>query len=426
MARGGNAHDHRGRGHRGHEPPLPPGVAETVDRTAGDYLYEPDRLVSTLDDLPRVERYLDERRGTSVTDIARHERLGVALLEIKTGRGADVPTIVDELHALSGGLRVGPSHVLGVNAHLAMVPVAPPRPAPPLPLRADEPGLPGEGVRIAALDTGAWAHPWFMGRVDFRYPEDLDVPDQDGDGRLDWAAGHGTFIAGTILQYAPRATVVARRLPEDPGPAPNPAHLTDLELATMLLDTPELLACDVLTLSVGGYTHDAMGLLAFEGAVEALRDLTPGLVIVAGAGNEGAAHPFFPAASPLVVGVGALDNDGRRACFSNHGWWVDACAPGVDRHSTFLEWDGPMAPYPDHPPEPCKGEMVVEPPKGDVEFTGGARWDGTSFAAPQVAAVLAGLISEGRSGPEAVADLLHDPSAQRLKGLGTVVIPARV
>ena len=46
-------------------------------------------------------------------------------------------------------------------------------------------------------------------------------------------------------------------------------------------------------------------------------------------------RPYYPAALPGVVGVGAVDAGGRSA-FSNFGPWVDACAPGVDVVSTFF------------------------------------------------------------------------------------------
>ena len=57
-------------------------------------------------------------------------------------------------------------------------------------------------------------------------------------------------------------------------------------------------------------------------------------------------------------------------------------------------------------------------------FTGWARWSGTSFTAPVVAAQIAAAIGEGRSGPEAVRHVLHQPGAPRLDNLGTVVTPA--
>ena len=64
---------------------------------------------------------------------------------------------------------------------------------------------------------------------------------------------------------------------------------------------------------------------------------------VAAAGNQGTCRPFFPAALPEVIGVGAVSAAGR-TWFSNFGGWVDACAPGVDVISTFFRLRGGRRP----------------------------------------------------------------------------------
>jgi subtilisin family serine protease len=228
-----------------------------------------------------------------------------------------------------------------------------------------------------------------------------------------------------VFQHAPRARLIARRIPcGDRGPAPHQDFVTDVELASGLDGLPELRAVDVLNLSIGGYTHDGWGLLATKVVLDDFLAGNPDLVVVAGAGNDSSTEPFFPAAFRQVVGVAALDESAqRRACFSNLGWWVDACAPGVRVHSTFLEWDGDMAPYPHEPPEPCRGRLDLDPDPGVAQFRGWARWDGTSFAAPRVAAAIAARMSAGRSGPKAAFDVLHAPGVRRLPQLGAVVNP---
>ena len=96
--------------------------------------------------------------------------------------------------------------------------------------------------------------------------------------------------------------------------------------------------------------------------------VAPTTVLVAAAGNDGSCRPYYPAALPEVVSVGALDSAGR-AWFSNFGPWVDTCAPGVDVVSTyfyFTESTGPGRTY-----------------------DGWAAWSGTSFSGPKVAAAIA-------------------------------------
>ena len=93
-------------------------------------------------------------------------------------------------------------------------------------------------------------------------------------------------------------------------------------------------------------------------------------VVVAAAGNSGSTRPVYPAVLPYVVAVGALDSRGR-APFSNHGGWVDACVLAVDVVSTFFT----------HFDETVNGTSRC--------FRWWARWSGTSFAAPKVAAAIA-------------------------------------
>jgi subtilisin family serine protease len=122
---------------------------------------------------------------------------------------------------------------------------------------------------------------------------------------------------------------------------------------------------DVIVMSLGAYTGDDRPPPLTDTLAA---NVGPGTVVVASAGNNSSPRPQFPAALPGVVAVGALDSTGR-AWFSNFGPWVDACAPGVDVLSTYLfheEKGGPRR-----------------------TFNGYARWSGTSFAAPKVAAVIA-------------------------------------
>ena len=410
--------------HRERIPPLPPHLQEAEGGPGREYIYEAGCLLAARADADRVGELVGGLADVESVRVEPVAGLGVARVEFSSDAHT-VPEVVGHLRETAGpDVRAGPNHVLGRATHASLMSVTPPRPAVPRASLYEEPDLPGEGIRVGVPDTGSWEHPYFGGRCDFRSPEDDDEPDADGDGLLDYAAGHGTFIAGLVLQHAPRATVVARRLPsEEHGEAPHQDYVTDAQLALGLAALPELGAVDVLTLAVGGYTHDGMGLIATEALLQDYLAANPGLVVVAGAGNDRQSEPFFPAALKYVVGVGALDASGqRRACFSNYGWWVDACAPGVRAHSTFLDWSDGLARYPDVPHH-CAGQLDLDPDPDVDGFEGFAYWDGTSFAAPRVAAAVAARMSQGRSGPEAVFDVLHAPGVRRLPLLGTVVNP---
>ncbi len=55
-----------------------------------------------------------------------------------------------------------------------------------------------------------------------------------------------------------------------------------------------------------------------------------GAIVIAAAGNEGNAFPFYPAAYPGVFAVAAVNDDGQRHASSGYGPWVSLAAPGVE------------------------------------------------------------------------------------------------
>jgi thermitase len=102
---------------------------------------------------------------------------------------------------------------------------------------------------------------------------------------------------------------------------------------------------------------------------------------VSPAGNESSPRAYWPAAHPDVFGVAATNRMGNgRAWFSNWGPWADCCVRGQDVASTYIYW---------------LGSVEGEPPEDVENFLGWARWDGTSFAAPKLAAEIARRVSSG-------------------------------
>jgi subtilisin family serine protease len=55
-----------------------------------------------------------------------------------------------------------------------------------------------------------------------------------------------------------------------------------------------------------------------------------GAVVVAAAGNNGLAAPFYPANYPGVIGVAATDKTDKLYSWSEHGPWVQVSAPGCN------------------------------------------------------------------------------------------------
>ncbi|MFL6140867.1 MAG: S8 family peptidase [Labedaea sp.] len=267
-------------------------------------------------------------------------------------------------------LPVSANHVHLVGAPVlhgtGSVPVPCPEPMPP-PLERWY--LP---VSVAVLDTGLDPHPWFAGRSWLaEWGLQPEVLDADHDGLADQQAGHGTFVAGVLLRHAPGVTIRHRRVLTSQGVA------DDRTVAAALRWVRHRAAnfgehLDIVLLSAGCHTADDQcpPLLAREISRFA------GAVVVAAAGNNGSTRPFWPAALPQVLAVGAP------AAFANHGPWVDAIAPGVDVVSSHVAF------------HPVGSGVAVDT---ETREYGAAAWSGTSFAAPRVAAELATLLHSGHS-----------------------------
>jgi len=302
-------------------------------------------------------------------------------------------------------LNAGPNHVLTAAPHWSPGPFDDPTPSlviPTPPAGAAGGGLTERPVTVAILDTGISAHPWFAERSWFAdcAPDVMEVPDANADERLDSVAGHGTFIAGVVMQQAPDATIVVGRVLTGDGVTDEVTLLHGLSaLNTQSQQSGRPI--DVISLSLGCYTHDDKPSPALEHGFSLLN---PDTVVVSCAGNAASQRPFWPAALKRVVAVASLDAAGDdRAPFSNYGWWVDACTLGDQVVSSFFTFDGLG-------------------PDGTTDFDGYATWSGTSFAAPRVAgAIAASMATHGTSAPHAAAHLLSGSHHVSMPDLGVVV-----
>jgi hypothetical protein len=277
-------------------------------------------------------------------------------------------------------------------------PVDQPRPVPPFDPPASA-STAGAAVRIGVLDTGVVRHPWWVDAPWFARVADDDREEIDRhpvDQRRDRQAGHGTFVAGMVVQGARDADLTIERVLRSDGLCDEAELLAVLHRIAAAASNGQRL--DLLNLSFGGYTYDDQPSPHVAAAIAAVAEHA---VIVAAAGNHGDDRPFWPAALPDVIAVGALTSDGtERAAFSNFGPWVDTYRRGVGLTSAFVT-------FPTHPSEPPDQPTFT----GDPIFDGYARWSGTSFAAPVVTAEIARAIAGGAE-PGATATAIRAASAR--------------
>lgn len=256
-------------------------------------------------------------------------------------------------------------------------------------------GLTGQGVVVAVVDTGIFAHPDLAGRI--AAFKDLvnqkTIPYDDN--------GHGTHVAGDIASNgsqsnfmyrgpAPEAGLVGVKVLDKNGSGTLSAVIEGIQWC---VDNRETLGIRVLNLSLGSeatepYTGDPL-CQAVEKAWDA------GIVVCAAAGNEGPEPGTIssPGIHPGIITVGASNDmnttgtgDDQVAAFSSRGPTIDGLvkpdvlAPGVDIVSL-------RAP----------GSMLD---KQNKEFRTGTWYftlSGTSMATPVCAGVVAQILQANSS-----------------------------
>jgi subtilisin family serine protease len=278
----------------------------------------------------------------------------------------------------------------------------------------------GAGVRVVVLDTGLdpaapVAHPWMAGVIGDPDPGiGPRNPAAPQASNLKTYAGHGTFIAGLVRCVAPAAEVIVRATfpPPKTAYAAKPLGLTfEWQLVRSLAGALDDDHPDVISLSAGTAVQRGRRLGLIHRFWERKLSRYKGVVLVAAAGNDHRRAPFHPAAEKWAASAGALAADRRhRASFSNHGAWVDAYAPGENLVNAFPH--GRL----DYQEPPRKGNS------GD--FTGLARWSGTSFATPILAGLIAVRMSRtGEGGPEAARSVIEGAQRAAIPGVGAVALP---
>jgi hypothetical protein len=220
----------------------------------------------------------------------------------------------------------------------------------------------GAGVTVAVVDTGLdLNHSVFQGHLapsanwkDFVDGDAVpqDTPAASGSNA---AYGHGTSVAGIVLQVAPKATILPIRVlgPDGSG---------DLSAVTSGVDWAVSHGAKIINLSLGS--------LSSSSAIDAvIKSATQnGVMVITSSGNGSVEKMTYPAfqthgkgdhhTGSLLMSVGSVNTSDIKSSFTNYGAPLELLAPGESIYG------------------PAPG-MKLGP------------WSGTSMAAPMVSGGLA-------------------------------------
>ncbi len=184
----------------------------------------------------------------------------------------------------------------------------------------------GEDVVIAVLDTGCdLNHPDLNGNLlegkNFVRP---GTPPQDDNG-------HGTHVTGILVAHDNEIGMVG----VCPKAKVRPVKVLDangngnMENVAAGIKWAADNHCDLITMSLGAPMKIQQVRKAIQYAAK------KGTIVFCAAGNAGKTDEvYYPANYPETIAVGAIDQNFKRAEFSNTGRELDFMAPGVDIFST--------------------------------------------------------------------------------------------
>ncbi|NED34105.1 S8/S53 family peptidase, partial [Streptomyces sp. SID8499] len=320
----------------------------------------------------------------------------------------------------AGRRLVSRNHVVSitsVNACPGDEPVPAPRRRGVNPAPAGTPYDAATAVGVLVIDTGLMSDHASVPLL-AHVRGDAQLQETDEHGVLQQYVGHGTFIAGLVAAVAPNTDITVRGTLNDAG------AILESEFGHKLFEAVEADGWpDIISLSAGTSNGRTDGLLGIDAFMRELRAQVT--LLVAAAGNNASATPFWPAAyaglpeyADTVLSVGALRGDGEHgACFSNHGAWVTAYAPGERLTGVLTGFTAPV-PYvyqhstydacrfgfayactcqsPRHTGLLSEGQDNGSAKADQVMFEGYAHWSGTSFATPVAAGMVAAHMTAHR------------------------------
>ncbi len=226
----------------------------------------------------------------------------------------------------------------------------------------------GAGIKVAVIDSGIdLQHPAFQdGLVSssemWDYVGNDAVPQEEGALGTDAAFGHGTSVAGIILQIAPKARILPLRVLGSDGSG-------DVLNVAAAINRAMQAGVKIINLSLGSDTNSQ----AVSDAINAAT--LRGIFVISSSGNTNDQNVTFPANQTNVettisgqysLSVSSVNANDDKSSFSTWGTSLEISAPG---------------------------EEVFGPVPGNKL----GAWSGTSMSAPMVSATLALALGQGTS-----------------------------
>lgn len=199
-------------------------------------------------------------------------------------------------------------------------------------------GYTGKNINIAILDSGVYAHPDLNVIGNYNFTTDADAADGNG---------HGTHVAGLAAAkkgngiggagIAPDANIINMKVLSSSGGSTGTGESASV-LRGMRAAVPGKSysiseKVDIVNMSLGGPSYGANEATVMKELYNA------GIAVFVAAGNDGSQVKAYPAGYEGAICVGAVQENGGRAYFSNYGSWVKFSAPGYTLFSTANDGD---------------------------------------------------------------------------------------
>ncbi len=225
-------------------------------------------------------------------------------------------------------------------------------------------------VIIAIVDTGIDTdHEEFSGRIlQSSYNSRTKVTSTSSLSHIEDDHGHGTMVAGIIaanknnskgiagIVQGSMLLIIKANNVDNPLTEEDESNTFQESSIAEAIHYARQQGADVINLSLGSSATNSVTKDAVDQALAA------GLIVIGASGNDGDTTKYYPASYPGVLSVGSVDAQSNVSVFSNRNDAIDVSAPGSQITSTAIN---------------------------NSYATG----SGTSFAAPQVAGVVALMIS---------------------------------